>query len=67
MTLVRKHLAEDEAFLRSIIFPEEDRYRYCSRPYGGGYRWFRDPNVIPIEHWHRPCRLNVDLTDDVTQ
>jgi hypothetical protein len=41
--------AEDEAFLRRIIFPEEDRHLFTSTPWRGGYRWFRSPNVVPIE------------------
>jgi hypothetical protein len=45
--------AEDEAFLRKIIFPEEDRHLFTSTPWRGGYRWFRSPNVIPIEQWRR--------------
>jgi hypothetical protein len=42
---------EDEAFLRRIIFPEEDRRLYTTAPWHGGYRWFRSPNIIPIEQW----------------
>ena len=41
---------EDEAFLRRLIRPEEDRRR-TTVPWSGGYRWFRSPNVIPIEQW----------------
>ena len=40
---------EDEAFLRRFTVPEEDRRLYTSTPRSGGYRWFRSPNVIPIE------------------
>jgi hypothetical protein len=45
--------AEDEAFLHRIIFPEEDRRLFTSTPWRGGYRWFRSPNVIPIEQARR--------------
>jgi hypothetical protein len=41
---------EDESFLRSVTFPEEDRQLFTTAPWNGGYRWFRSPNVIPIEH-----------------
>ena len=44
---------EDEGFLRKVIFQEEDRHLYTSTPWRGGYRWFRSPNVIPIEQWRR--------------
>jgi hypothetical protein len=34
-----------------LILPEEDRDR--STPRVGGYRWFRSPNVVPIERYRR--------------
>jgi hypothetical protein len=40
---------EDEAFLRSLIRPEEERRRYSTAPCG--VRWFRSKNVIPIEKY----------------
>ena len=42
---------EDEAFLRRVIFPEKDRHLFTTTPWRGGYRWFRSPNIIPIEQW----------------
>jgi hypothetical protein len=51
--VIRKYQPKDEAFLRSIIFAEEDRCRYCGKPYDGGFRWFRNPNVIVFEHRQR--------------
>ena len=40
----------EHAFWRKLILPQEDR----STPWEGkGYRWFRSPNVIPIEQWRR--------------
>jgi hypothetical protein len=54
MNLVRTHTLEDEAFLRKVTFSEEDRRQYIGKPYTGGYRWFRNPHIIPIEHWRRP-------------
>jgi len=45
---------EDEAFLRKIVFCEEDRRRrYPTLQWTGGYRWFMSPNIIPIEQWRR--------------
>jgi hypothetical protein len=41
--------ATDDEFFRALTFPEEDRHKVTSMPYQGGYRWFRSPNVIPIE------------------
>jgi hypothetical protein len=34
-------LEDDEAFLRRLIFPEEDRHLFTTAPWRGGYRWFR--------------------------
>jgi hypothetical protein len=42
--------------LRRWTFPEEDRHLYTTAPWQGGFRWFRSPNVIPIEQWHRPAQ-----------
>jgi hypothetical protein len=44
---------DDEAFLRRLIFPEEDRHVFTTTPWGGGYRWFRSPNVICLEKVRR--------------
>jgi hypothetical protein len=43
----------DETFLRHVTFPEEDRHLFTLTPWRGGYRWFRSPNVIPIEQWRQ--------------
>ena len=49
--LTRKYPLEDEAFLRSVTFPEEERHLYRTKPWDGGYRWFRSENVICLEHY----------------
>jgi hypothetical protein len=54
--VVRRYSSVDEAFLRLVIMPEEDRYLFTTSPWSGGFRWFRSPNIVPIEHWRR---LNV--------
>jgi hypothetical protein len=38
-----------DSFLREWTFPEEDRSKYTSRPWSGGFRWFRSPNVVCLE------------------
>jgi hypothetical protein len=41
---------EEHAFWRALTLPQEERYH----PWDGiGYRWFRSPNVVPIEQWRR--------------
>jgi hypothetical protein len=44
---------DDDAFMRKIVFPEEDRHLFTARPWSGEYRWFRSPNVVPIEKYRR--------------
>jgi len=44
---------EDKAFFRQLVIPEEDRFKYMSRPWAGEYRWFRSPNVECLEHYRR--------------
>jgi hypothetical protein len=51
--ILRRYNLEDEAFLRQVVFPEEDRYRFTAAPWRGEFRWFRSPNIVPIEHWRR--------------
>jgi hypothetical protein len=46
-------LEDDEAFLRRLIFPEEDRHLFTTAPWRGGYRWFRSPNVVCLEKYRR--------------
>ena len=44
---------EDETFMRTIVFPEEDRRLFTTAPWKGEYRWFRSPNVICSEKYRR--------------
>jgi hypothetical protein len=41
MEKIAKKVTADDGFLRSIIFPEEERRLYTSVPWCGGYRWFK--------------------------
>jgi hypothetical protein len=42
--------AGEDRFWRKLILPEEDRIANGT-VWRGGYRWFRSPNVIPIEKY----------------
>ena len=43
---------DDEAFLRSLVLSEEDcRRRHPEVTWVGGCRWFRSPNVVPLERY----------------
>jgi hypothetical protein len=44
---------DEEAFLRTFVFPEEDRHLFTTAPWRGEFRWFRSPNVVPIERWRK--------------
>jgi hypothetical protein len=44
---------ETEAYLRTIVLPEEDRRQLTSAPWRGEFRWFRSTNVIPLEKYRR--------------
>jgi hypothetical protein len=43
---------EDDAFMRQVTWCEEDRLqRHPGVPWNGGYRWFRSPNIVPLERY----------------
>jgi hypothetical protein len=47
---------EDDQFWQALMPPEEDRAKYTTAPWTGGYRWFRSPDVICLERDRRePC------------
>ena len=53
MRLGKIRTAEEEAFWQKLLLPEDDLRRQDCPRVPGGYRWFRAPNVIPIERWKR--------------
>ena len=43
---------DDEAFLRSLVLSAEDcGRRHPEVSWVGGYRWFRSPNIVPLERY----------------
>ena len=55
--MVERETDTDEAFLRQVVLPEEDRCGCILRFWWtGGFRWFRSSNVIPIERWRTTNR-----------
>jgi hypothetical protein len=52
-----------EAFLRGLVVPEEDRHLFTTVPWRGEFRWFRSPNIVPIERARRRFRTRGGGTD----
>jgi hypothetical protein len=42
-------LDPNEALMRELVFPEEELRLLTSVTWRGEFRWFRSPNVVPIE------------------
>jgi hypothetical protein len=48
MSVTQRQVEDEDVFWRKLVLPEEDHLR-MGKPWTGGYRWFRSPNVVPIE------------------
>jgi hypothetical protein len=60
MILIRRWSEDQEAFHRKFTLCQEEWARlHATRKWPGGYRWFRSPNVTPIEYYRRP---SIDVT-----
>jgi hypothetical protein len=59
----KRYSAQDEAFNRAMMFPEEERHRFTSKAWDGSFRWFRAVNVICLEHY-RPSIGGSGATGD---
>jgi len=57
------YIEDANPYLRDLIFPEEDRHLFTTAPWHGGYRWFRSPNVVPIEQWRQDRLLMASPAD----
>ena len=51
--LVRRYSQSEEAFFRNLIRPEEERRLLAPAKGNSSFRWFRSPNVIPLEKYRR--------------
>jgi hypothetical protein len=54
---------EDELFWKQLVPCEEDRPRFTTPKQGGAFRWFRAPNVVPIEKYRRTTHRNASVVD----
>jgi hypothetical protein len=54
---MKRHTEKEEESLRRYILCEEDRATLTGEKWNGGYRWFRNENVVCIEHYRRPESL----------
>ena len=53
IAMADRYTAKEHEFLRSVcLFAEEDRHKFTSEKWRGGYRWFKSANVIPLEQWY---------------
>jgi len=48
---------DEHDFARTVTLPEEDRLKYTTAEWQGGYRWFRAPNVVCLEKARRVRQL----------
>jgi hypothetical protein len=51
--LIKRYTKKEKQFFREMMFPEEERQRYTTEPWDGGFRGFRASNVICLEHYRR--------------
>ncbi len=50
-----KRRKADDAFWQKLVLPEEER-RWV-RDWEGGYRWFRSPNIVPLERYRSTTEM----------
>jgi hypothetical protein len=62
MALTPRYTRFELATLRATIFAEEDRYKFTEANWGGsGFRHFRDPKIVCIEHFRPKPRTTQPL------
>ena len=65
--LPRRYSEVDETLLRTLIPAEEDRHLFTRERWSTGFRWYRAPNVVCLEHY-RPLPAPVaQMTEPITQ
>jgi hypothetical protein len=50
----------EELFWMGLVVCEEDQPRFTTFKQRGAFRWFRSPNIVPIEKYRRPSPLDGD-------
>jgi hypothetical protein len=61
--LTRKYSSERLKALQLLIFAEEDRIKFTTQKWTSGFRWFRNPDVICLEHFSRKKSLPMALNN----
>jgi hypothetical protein len=52
MAIKRRYTADEFRNLTELIYPEERRHEFTNKPWAGeGFRYYRDPQIICIEHF----------------
>jgi hypothetical protein len=48
----------EERFWKQLVICEEDRPQFTTSKQHGAFRWFKSPNIVPIEKYRRPLSPN---------
>jgi hypothetical protein len=51
MALVRRYAPDEQHFFETMIFAEEDRHLFTRERWTRGFRWYKAPNVVCLEHY----------------
>jgi hypothetical protein len=58
---------DDSAFWQKLTLPVDERSQWTTAKWDGSHRWFKSPNVIPLERYRTPAEwsriCNVLLRD----
>ncbi len=58
MALTPRYTKHELATLLACIYPEEDRHRFTKAKWNGdGFRHYRDPKIVCIEHYRPRPRI----------
>lgn len=59
MAIQRRYPDEEFRRLTELIHPEERRYEFTNQPWSGeGFRHYRDPKIVCIEHFRPKPKLS---------
>ena len=61
----RRYSEKEETFWRKMVLPEEDRLVLLTNVEwtGVGYRWFRSPNIVCLEHYKPQPHIEPEIAE----